>query len=149
MLVAAPEQRGTGVGRALVAFAEQRSRERGLRAIQLELLLPRTWQHPSKEFLKSWYGRIGYRRVRTGSIDDVHPHLAPLLATPCDLAVYEKPLLLATRPAPMRDRRDHADPSVSADLARKGRDCSVHYASTYTPARTDLSLAPGLGPGRL
>jgi GNAT superfamily N-acetyltransferase len=92
MLVSAPEHRSTGVGRALVAFAEQRSRERGLRAIQLELLLPRTWQHPSKEFLKAWYGRIGYRQVRTTSIDDAHAHLAPLLATPCDLAVYEKPL---------------------------------------------------------
>jgi GNAT superfamily N-acetyltransferase len=92
MLVAAADQRGTGVGRALVAFAEQRSRERGLRAIQLELLLPRTWRHPSKEFLKAWYGRIGYRPVRTGSLEAAHPHLAPLLATPCVLAVYEKPL---------------------------------------------------------
>jgi GNAT superfamily N-acetyltransferase len=92
MLVAAPDQRGTGVGRALVAFAEQRSRERGLRAIQLELLVPRGWRHPSKEFLKAWYSRIGYRPLRTTSIDDAHPHLAPLLATPCDLAVYEKPL---------------------------------------------------------
>lgn len=92
MLVAAPDQRGTGVGRALVAFVEQRSRERGMRAMQLELLLPRAWRHPSKEFLKAWYGRLGYRQVRTGSIEDSHLHLAPLLATPCDLAIYEKPL---------------------------------------------------------
>ena len=92
MLVAAPDQRGTGVGRALVAFVEQYSRERGMRAMQLELLLPRAWRHPSKEFLKAWYGRLGYRQVRTGSIEDSHLHLAPLLATPCDLAIYEKPL---------------------------------------------------------
>ena len=92
MLVAAPDQRGTGVGRARVAFAERHSRERGLRAIQLELLVPRAWRHPSKEFLKSWYSRRGYRLIRTGSIDDAHPHLAPLLATPCDLTVYEKQL---------------------------------------------------------
>jgi GNAT superfamily N-acetyltransferase len=92
LLVAAPDQRGTGVGRALVAFAEQHCRERGLRAMQLELLVPRTWRHPSKEFLKVWYGRMGYRLVRTGSIDDAHPQLAPLLATPCDLTIYEKPL---------------------------------------------------------
>jgi GNAT superfamily N-acetyltransferase len=92
MLVAAPDQRGTGVGRALVAFAERHSRERGMRAMQLELLLPRAWRHPSKEFLKEWYGRIGYQRVRTASIGDSHLHLAPLLATPCDLAIYEKPL---------------------------------------------------------
>jgi GNAT superfamily N-acetyltransferase len=91
-LVAAPDQRGTGIGRTLVAFAERRSRERGLRAMQLELLLPRAWRHPNKEFLKGWYGRIGYRPVRSGSMDDAHPQLAPLLATACDLAVYEKPL---------------------------------------------------------
>jgi GNAT superfamily N-acetyltransferase len=92
MLVAARERRGNGVGRALVDFAERHSRERGLRAIQLELLVPRRWRHPNKEFLKAWYARRGYRLIRTGHIGGAHPHLAPLLATPCDLAVYEKPL---------------------------------------------------------
>jgi GNAT superfamily N-acetyltransferase len=92
MLVAAFEQRSTGVGRALVAFAEERTRDRGRRAMQLELLVPREWEHPSKEFLKQWYGRIGYRMIRTGLMTDAYPHLAPLLATPCDLLGYEKPL---------------------------------------------------------
>jgi GNAT superfamily N-acetyltransferase len=92
MLVAAPGQRGTGVGRALVDFAERQGRERGRRAMRLELLVPRGWRHPSKEFLKAWYGRRGYRLSRTGRVGDTYPHLAPLLATPCDLTVYEKPL---------------------------------------------------------
>jgi GNAT superfamily N-acetyltransferase len=92
MLVADPDQRSTGVGHALVDFAERHSRERGLRAMQLELLVPRGWSHPNKEFLKSWYGRMGYRLISARRIDDAYPHLAPLLATPCDLAVYEKPL---------------------------------------------------------
>jgi ribosomal protein S18 acetylase RimI-like enzyme len=92
MLAAAPAHRGTGVGRALVDFAEGSSRDRGLRAIRLELLLPRAWRHPSKEALKAWYGRRGYRLVGAGTVDATHPHLAPLLATPCELAVYEKPL---------------------------------------------------------
>jgi GNAT superfamily N-acetyltransferase len=105
MLVAAPDQRGTGVGRALVAFAEEHSRERGLRAIQLELLVPRAWRHPSKEFLKAWYGRLGYRPVRSGSIDDNYPHLAPLLATPCDLNIYEKPLQARGNGAGSQQRR--------------------------------------------
>ena len=52
-----------------------------------------TWRHPSKEFLNSWYSRIGYRVIGIGSIDDTHPHLAPLLATPCDFQVWEKPLV--------------------------------------------------------
>ena len=60
--------------------------------MQLELLVPRGWRHPSKEFLKAWYGRHRLPPLRTGSMDETHPHLAPLLATPCDLAVYEKPL---------------------------------------------------------
>jgi GNAT superfamily N-acetyltransferase len=92
MLVAAPDQRGTRIGASLVDFAERQGRQRGLRAMQLELLVPREWRHPSKEFLKSWYGRLGYRLISTRRMDDTHPHLAPLLATPCDLQVYEKPL---------------------------------------------------------
>ena len=92
LLVAAPDRRGAGVGRGGVAVAPPRPRARRLRAIQLELLVPRTWSHPSKEFLKAWYGRRGYRLVRTGSVDAAYPQLAPLLATPCDLEVHEKPL---------------------------------------------------------
>jgi GNAT superfamily N-acetyltransferase len=102
MLVAAPEQRSTGVGRALLDFAERHSRERGRRTMQLELLLPREGRHPSKEFLKSWYGRRGYRLVRTGSVDHAYPHLAPLLAVPCDLTVHEKPLRSSTLTAVSR-----------------------------------------------
>jgi GNAT superfamily N-acetyltransferase len=92
LLVAAPEERGTGVGRALLDYAEQYSRLLGLRTIRLELLVPREWSHPSKEFLAAWYRRSGYGVIRTDRIDHNHPHLAPLLATPCDLVIYEKPL---------------------------------------------------------
>ena len=92
MLVADPEQRGTGIGRALLTFAEDLSRARGRRAMLLELLVPRTWRHPSKEFLTAWYGRCGYRLVRTTTLDESYAHLAPLLATPCDLQIHEKPL---------------------------------------------------------
>jgi GNAT superfamily N-acetyltransferase len=92
MLVADPEHRGIGVGRELIAFAEGLSRDRGLRAMQLELLVPRTWRHPSKVFLDDWYRRIGYRVIRTTPVDDLEPDLAPLLATPCEFVVYEKSL---------------------------------------------------------
>ncbi|MFL6075508.1 MAG: GNAT family N-acetyltransferase [Mycobacteriales bacterium] len=92
MLVAAPEYRGAGVGRALVAFAEEWCLDRDLTTLQLELLVPRGWSHPVKEFLRAWYTRLGYRPVRTGRIDDSYPALAPLLATPCDFVVYHKDL---------------------------------------------------------
>ena len=93
MLVADPGHRGVGIGRALVDFAERRSRARGRGVMQLELLVPRTWQHPHKEFLKAWYSRLGYRLVRTTAFDETYPHLTPLLATDCDLTIYQKPLL--------------------------------------------------------
>jgi GNAT superfamily N-acetyltransferase len=92
LLAADPEYRGIGVGRELVAFAERLSRARGLPAMQLELLVPRTWSHPSKQFLDAWYRRMGYEVIRRTSVDDLQPELAPLLATPCEFVVYEKPL---------------------------------------------------------
>lgn len=92
MLAAAREHRSIGVGRALVDFAERHVHARGMRAMQLELLVPRTWRHPSKAFLDAWYRRIGYRVIRRTSVEDLYPELAPLLATPCEFAVFEKPL---------------------------------------------------------
>jgi GNAT superfamily N-acetyltransferase len=95
MLAAHPERRGEGIGRDLVRFAEDLSIERGLATMQLELLVPRSWSHPTKVFLHDWYTRIGYRPVRTGSIEEAYPHLASLLATPCDFVIYHKPLNVA------------------------------------------------------
>ena len=92
MLVAAPEQRGTGVGRDLVSFAERWARESGLSGMQLELLVPRTWAHPVKEFLRGWYTRIGYEVVRTGDFDADYPALVPHLACPCDFLIFRKDL---------------------------------------------------------
>ncbi|WP_434443914.1 GNAT family N-acetyltransferase [Lentzea sp. E54] len=92
MLVAAPEARGTGLGTELVAFAEGWAREGGLSRMQLELLVPRTWTHPVKEFLRGWYTRIGYRVVRTGNLADDYPQLVPHLACPCDFLVFHKDL---------------------------------------------------------
>jgi GNAT superfamily N-acetyltransferase len=92
MLAAAFEHRSEGVGRALVDFAEQHARECGRRTMQLELLVPRDWKHLSKEYLKGWYGRRGYRVSGTGAMDELYPSLAPMLACPCDLLLYEKPL---------------------------------------------------------
>jgi GNAT superfamily N-acetyltransferase len=92
MLAAAESHRGLGLGRQLVAFAEQESIERGLRTMQLELLVPRGWSHPSKDFLAGWYSRIGYHIIRRGAIDEYYPHLTPLLATPCDFVIYRKDL---------------------------------------------------------
>jgi GNAT superfamily N-acetyltransferase len=92
MLATAPAFRGTGVGRALIEFVEQRSREQGREAMQLELLVPRDWSHPTKEFLHGWYGRRGYRLLRTTTLDESYPHLTPSLVTPCLLEIHRKAL---------------------------------------------------------
>jgi GNAT superfamily N-acetyltransferase len=97
MLVADPDHRGEGIGRELVRFAEELSRRRGLDTMQLELLVPRDWTHPNKEFLDAWYTRIGYRPVRTGNFEQSYPQLEPLLATPCDFVIYRKPLTVGVR----------------------------------------------------
>jgi GNAT superfamily N-acetyltransferase len=89
MLAADPAHRGIGLGRDLVRFAEHQVRTATMR---LELLVPREWTHPSKQFLAGWYGRLGYTVTRVGSIDESHPGLGSLLATPCDVMVYEKNL---------------------------------------------------------
>ena len=90
MLAVDPSQRSTGVGRELVRFAEQVVREQRCDTVQLELLVPRKWSHPSKEFLASWYARIGYAPVRVGAIEESYPDLAPFLATPCDFVIYRR-----------------------------------------------------------
>jgi GNAT superfamily N-acetyltransferase len=98
MLAADPAQRGTGIGRALLRFAEELSVARCLLTMQLELLVPRDWTHPSKTFLEGWYTRSGYRLVRTDRLEEAYPHLAPLLATACDYRIYHK--TLPPRPYP-------------------------------------------------
>jgi GNAT superfamily N-acetyltransferase len=92
MLAVAPGHRSMGVGRELVAFAEQVGRRERGDAMHLRVLVPRGWSHPSKEFLTGWYHRTGYNPTRTDTVDESYPALAPLLATPCDLAVYRKNL---------------------------------------------------------
>ena len=101
MLAAGTEHRGGGIGRGLVSFAERLSAARGLATMQLELLVPTGWAHPDKERLHAWYTRRGYRQVRVGSLAEDYPHLVPLLATPCRLRVYQRPLPPpASRPDP-------------------------------------------------
>ncbi|SFW90219.1 GNAT family N-acetyltransferase [Amycolatopsis australiensis] len=92
MLAADPARRGAGIGRELVRFAERTSRDAGCREMQLELLVPREWTHPSKQFLAEWYERLGYRVTHRADLAEDYPHLAPSLATPCDFLVYRKAL---------------------------------------------------------
>lgn len=92
MLAADPECRGKGVGSALIDAAEDWARNHGCGTMRLELLTPRTWKHPSKEFLTRWYSRIGYRPQGAEPLEKLYPDKAPQLATECDFTVWLKPL---------------------------------------------------------
>jgi GNAT superfamily N-acetyltransferase len=90
MLVADLNLRGKGIGSALVERAEHWARDRACHTMRLELLTPRHWTHPSKEFLKQWYARMGYQPQETESFERLHPELVPELATACDFTVWHK-----------------------------------------------------------
>ncbi|WP_255658156.1 GNAT family N-acetyltransferase [Actinoplanes sp. L3-i22] len=92
MLAADPGRRGEGIGGGLIRWAEDFCRSAGDRTMRLELLVPRGWVLPAKEFLHEWYTRLGYRVDRVGHLEEQYPQLAPLLAGPADYRIYLKPL---------------------------------------------------------
>ena len=92
MLVADRKYRGLGIGSALVKHAEKWARQHACRTMRLEILTPRHWTHPSKNFLRQWYARIGYAPQATEPFESMHPALVPELATECDFTVWHKSL---------------------------------------------------------
>jgi DNA-binding MarR family transcriptional regulator len=92
MLVADQNFRGVGIGSILVDAAESWGKLKKCNVMQLELLTPRSWKHPSKEFLKKWYSRLGYKPESLQRLEDYHPDLVKLLATECDYTVWKRRL---------------------------------------------------------
>jgi GNAT superfamily N-acetyltransferase len=69
MLVADRKYRGKGIGSALVEHAERWARENACDTMRLEVLTPRHWTHPSKDFSEAvvrqeWVRATNYRTVR-------------------------------------------------------------------------------------
>ena len=75
MLVADRNYRGEGIGSALGKHAERWAREHACHTMRLEILTPRHWTHPSKEFLRQWYARIGYEPQTTEPFESMYPEL--------------------------------------------------------------------------
>jgi GNAT superfamily N-acetyltransferase len=96
MLSVDPAAHGTGLGRALIAFAEAAY---DVDEMELELLIPRGAPHPSKVRLHEWYTRLGYRQIGRRDFDE------PELVGPVDLMVYRKNL----RAVPATDAPPRAD----------------------------------------
>lgn len=91
MLAADPQCRGEGIGSSLLFFFEHRAIQDGYSEIQLELLEPHDKPSESKEFLKGWYHRHGYRPQRTESFSK-HYDQADKLRCECDFSIWLKRL---------------------------------------------------------
>ena len=94
MLSVDPAAHGTGLGKALIAFAEHAF---DVPEMELELLIPRGAAHPKKVRLHEWYTRLGYRQIGRRPFDE------PELIRPADLFVYRKNLrAVPATDAPLR-----------------------------------------------
>ncbi len=92
MLAVPDEHKGNKLGSKLVGFAEETARLKGATTMQLELLMPVEIIHPNKEFLKSWYTKIGYLKQATHSVDYCHEGISQFLKINCVAEVYQKVL---------------------------------------------------------
>ncbi len=92
MLAVHPTARSAGLGRRLVDACEELATNADALVMQIEVLTPLDGTNASKVELDRWYARLGYRHLRDDDLADHHPTLSALLATPCTLRAYRKPL---------------------------------------------------------
>jgi GNAT superfamily N-acetyltransferase len=81
LLAVAPGRQGTGLGRRLVATAEQYARQAGCAAMDLRIISPR------EKVLVPFYARLGYTGHGTASLDSAIP-----AKVPCHYVLMSKPL---------------------------------------------------------
>ncbi|KAI0841412.1 hypothetical protein F5Y06DRAFT_219384 [Hypoxylon sp. FL0890] len=97
LFAVAMSQRGSGIGRDLLAWAERWCLENlggpGVAIVQLDLLVPTHFDHPFKKRLDVWYTRLGYKIVGRRDFALDYPDLAPQLAGPTEYRMYEKTLV--------------------------------------------------------
>lgn len=92
MLATDAQVRSAGIGRSLVEFAERHAAQLGNGTMQLEVIRPREYSMPSKEFLDQWYTRLGYRPCGTHLPEAAHPELVSAMQVPCVVVTYRKDL---------------------------------------------------------
>ena len=84
--------RRQNIGGALVAYCEEFCRKDGALELELELLVPVSWKHPEKEWLRAWYTGLGYQLVGTRAFSQTHSDAAANLKTEAKLEIYRKEL---------------------------------------------------------
>jgi hypothetical protein len=66
--------------------------------MELELLAPRDTKHPVKEWLHTWYSKLGYVQGEQKEFATDYPEFAKLLSEPCSFTVYTKDLKKTEEP---------------------------------------------------
>ncbi|BCD90226.1 hypothetical protein fh0823_03650 [Francisella halioticida] len=92
MLATDLNYRGFGLGNKLVTAAENWARDNNFKIMRLELLTPKHHTSQSKEKLKKWYTKCGYKHYCIEPFADLFPDSYHLLAVECDFNVYHKTL---------------------------------------------------------
>lgn len=92
MLICHPDHRKKGIASALVDFAMEKARKDGFEKMQLEILSPLDWVHAEKEFLKTWYGSMGFQLIREVDFLDYYPGHDRFMKCPLVFSLYEKEL---------------------------------------------------------
>ena len=92
MLATDPANQRSGLGSALMDFAEDRARSAGRTSAELDLLVPVVGTHPAKQRLAQWYARRGYAFVSQTRLEERYPELVGDLRVPCTMHLWRKML---------------------------------------------------------
>ena len=92
MLAVNKEYLGQGIGTLLINCAEEYCKKSNCKQIRLELLTPKSYEHPFKKRLNLWYTKLKYKKGITEDFNSAYPQIVPMLACDCDFTVYTKDL---------------------------------------------------------
>ena len=92
MLICHPEHRKKGIGKKLVDHVFKTAYEKKYHKMQLEILSPLHWVHEEKEFLKTWYGTLGFKLIKEVDFLDYYPTHDRYMKCPLLFSLYEKDL---------------------------------------------------------
>ncbi|KAI0192471.1 hypothetical protein F4808DRAFT_376421 [Astrocystis sublimbata] len=94
LLAVRKKYHGGGIARDLVRFGEEYCRSGlGLDFMQIELLVPTSFESPHKVRLEKWYTKkLGYKLVSNGDFAADYPHMVPVLIGSVDYRTYRKNL---------------------------------------------------------
>ena len=94
MLCVDSEYRQHKIGRTLVNASEEWAVNKGLKMMQIELLVPTTWTTPHLTFLREWYTKQGYEYMKKENFNEMYPDFKDSMLTECELVLMTKKLAL-------------------------------------------------------